>query len=154
MSNDASQQDAARQPEGDQTNEQATETDWKAAARQWEQRAKANKTAADELAALKDAQKTSEQKAAERLAALEAQVAEAETKVLRATVGSTHGISVEDRDLFLTGSDEATLTAQAKRLAERAAERQRHGNHVPDEGENPQATDERRAFVRQLTGRG
>lgn len=48
-------------------------TDWKAEARKWEERAKANKDAAERLAALEEAQKTEEQKTAERLAALEAE---------------------------------------------------------------------------------
>lgn len=48
-------------------------TDWKAQARKWEERAKANKDAAERLAELEEAQKTEEQKTAERLAALEAE---------------------------------------------------------------------------------
>ena len=39
-----------------------------------------------------------------------------------------------DRDLFLTGTDEDTLTAQAKRLAERESERKKTGNVAPREG--------------------
>jgi hypothetical protein len=39
------------------------ETDWKSEARKWEQRAKANKTAADELEQLKQSQLTEQQKA-------------------------------------------------------------------------------------------
>ena len=36
--------------------------------------------------------------------------------------------------LFLTGADEATLTAQAKRLADREADRKKRGNVAPKEG--------------------
>jgi len=44
----------------------ARETDWKAEARKWEERAKANHAAATELAKLKDADKTEIQRALER----------------------------------------------------------------------------------------
>lgn len=46
----------------------------------------------------------------------------AKAEALRLRIAVTHGISLEDADLFLTGTDEETLTAQAKRLADRAAE--------------------------------
>lgn len=49
-------------------------TDWTAEARKWEARAKENKTAADELAALKAAQMTDAEKASARTAELEAEV--------------------------------------------------------------------------------
>lgn len=94
--------------------------------------------------------------AEERIADLEKRYADAETRALRATIASTHGIAAEDRDLFLTGTDEETLTAQAKRLAERESERKRSNNHAPREGDNPLQggeSDDRRAFLRQLTGR-
>lgn len=117
--------------------------------------AKANAEAAARLAEIEDAQKSEQQKAADRLAELERQVADAETRALRATIASSHGISAEDRDLFLTGADEETLAAQAKRLAERDSDRRKRNNHVPDEGDNPQPPqDDRREFVRRLTGRG
>ena len=92
--------------------------------------------------------------AEERLAELEKRYADAETRATRANIASEYGITAEDRDLFLTGSDEETLTAQAKRLAERESERKKRSNHVPNEGSNPQPpSDDRRAFVRRLTGR-
>lgn len=58
----------------------AQETDWKAESRKWEDRAKENKTAADELAALKAAQMTESEKAAARLAELETTVKGYQTK--------------------------------------------------------------------------
>jgi hypothetical protein len=58
----------------------AQETDWKAEARKWEERAKANKSAVDKLAEIEEASKTEAQKAAERLAAAEAKVAEFEKR--------------------------------------------------------------------------
>ena len=47
--------------------EPAQEPDWKAEARKWEQRAKENKTAAERLAEIEEAQKTEAQKQAEAL---------------------------------------------------------------------------------------
>lgn len=92
--------------------------------------------------------------AEERLADLEKRYADAEVRALRANIASEHGINAEDRDLFLTGADEETLTAQAKRLADRESERKKRSNHVPNEGSNPQPqSDDRREFVRRLTGR-
>lgn len=44
----------------------AQETDWKAESRKWEARAKDNKEAADELAKLRESQKSEEEKRAER----------------------------------------------------------------------------------------
>lgn len=60
--------------------EPAKETDWKAEARKWEDRAKANKAAADKLAEIEEASKTAEQKAAERTAELEAKVKQYESE--------------------------------------------------------------------------
>lgn len=108
--------------------------DWKAKAREWERRAKENKSAADELAALKDSQKTAEQKFEERLAEIEQRAADAEARALRSDIAAKFGLSAEDRDLFLTGIDEDTLTAQAERLAAREVDRKKQGNVAPKEG--------------------
>ena len=80
--------------------------------------------------------------------------AAAEASALRSDVAARHGISAEDRDLLLTGTDAETLEAQAKRIAE-ASERKKKANIVPREGNNPKATggDEEREFVRKLFGR-
>jgi len=134
----------------------ADEIDWKAKSREWESRAKANKTAAEELAALKDTTTTAEQRFEARLAEVEKRAVKAETDALRSTVAASHGISVQDRDLFLTGVDEATLTAQAKRLAEREVDRKKAGNVAPKEGvANTSGSDDgMREFTRQLFNQG
>lgn len=67
----------------------------------------------------------------DRLAEVEKTAAQSSARALRAEIANTHGISAEDRDLFLTGTDAETLTAQAKRLADRTAEANKAGNHVP-----------------------
>lgn len=101
----------------------------------------------DDLKAKAEGAKTLE----ERIAEVEQRATAAATRALRAEIANAHGISAEDRDLFLTGSDEESLTAQAKRLAERDKGAKKAGNHVPREGETKQpAADEMRAFTRDL----
>lgn len=70
----------------------------------------------------------------ERVAQFEAKYQAAETARLRSDIAAQFQIAAEDRDLFLTGTDEDTLTAQAKRLAERESERKKQGNVAPKEG--------------------
>lgn len=89
---------------------------------------------ADRLDALEAESKTEAQKFAERIAALESDNARIQSEALRARIQAKHGISEEDAALFLTGADEATLTAQAKRLADREADRKKRGNVAPKEG--------------------
>jgi len=101
----------------------------------------------DDLRAKAEGAKTAE----ERLAELEKRYAEAETRALRSDIAAKFGIDAEDRDLFLTGTDEETLTAQAKRLADREAERLKRSNHVPAEGGTPTTgSDPMREFTRSL----
>lgn len=106
----------------------------------------------DDLKAKAGEAKTAE----ERIAALEKQVQESQREALRRRVQAAHGISDEDADLFLTASDEDTLTAQARRLAARESERKQRNNIAPREGNNPRtdAEDETRAFARNLFARG
>lgn len=81
---------------------------------------------------------------------------DARAESLRLRTAIAHGISLEDADLFLTGRDEETLTAQAKRLSDREADRKKNGNHVPREGATPSPGmgDRKREFLRSLTDRG
>lgn len=91
----------------------------------------------------------------ERIAEMEQRTAQAVATALRSDIAAEFGISKEDRDLFLTANDEDTLRAQAKRLADRDAERKKKSPHVPKEGNvtNPNDNGERE-FARQLFGRG
>lgn len=105
-----------------------------------------------ELKAKAEGAKTIEQ----QLADLATKHAAAEARALRSDIAAKHGISTEDRDLFLTGSDEATLEAQAKRLAERNAEQKKTGNRAPREGRTTTTGDaekDMREGVRALFGR-
>lgn len=104
----------------------------------------------DDLKKAADGRKTAE----DRIAELERQTAEANAKALRADIANQHGISAEDRDLFLTGTDADTLAAQAKRLSERESDRKKRGNHVPTEGSNATpSADPLRDFTAGLFGR-
>lgn len=115
--------------------------------------AKANAKAADELAAIKRSQQTEAERTAAELAEAQNEAQQARTEALRFRIASKHQVSDEDADLFLTGTDEETLTKQAQRLSEKAAERKRTGNKAPLEGgvSDPPA-DEVREFARGLFG--
>jgi hypothetical protein len=79
----------------------------------------------------------------ERLGSLESELSSTKAESLRTGIAAKFGISTEkgakgepsDADLFLTGTDEDTLTAQAQRLAGRQAESKKQGNVAPKEGE-------------------
>ena len=147
--------EGAGAPPAPQTPEGGDSTDWKAEARKWENRSKEHKTRADaneeaarRLADIESAQQTAEAQNAQRITELENKLAAAERTALVARVQASHGISDEDAALFLTGADEAALTAQAKRLAERTPA----GPFVPNEGtpNNPSSDDPMRELARRL----
>lgn len=115
------------------------------------QRERAKYADYDDLKAKAEGSKTVE----DRLSAAEKRAAEAEARALRNDIATRHGISAEDRDLFLTGTDEDTLTAQAKRLAARDSDRKKQGNVARNEGGNPNPGKPKgdvREFTRQLFG--
>jgi len=74
------------------------------------------KPAAEKFKELEDKQKTELDRATERLAELEAKATKAETEAMRYRIATRHGISDEDAEVFLTGSDEESITKQAERL--------------------------------------
>lgn len=110
------------------------------------------RTKAARLDEIEQANKSEAEKLAERAAAAERERDQAKATALRLRVAAKHGISDEDADLFLTGADEATLTKQAERLAQRADGRKKAGNHVPREGNNPNSgsNSDMREFTRRL----
>ena len=90
----------------------AQETDWKAEARKWEDRAKANTKAAERLAEIEESNKTELQKATDRAAAAEAKAAEVGARAMRAEVAAAKGIPAA----LLSGSTQEELEASADAL--------------------------------------
>lgn len=129
---------------------------WKSKAREQESRAKANKSAADELAAIRDSQKTEAEKVADRIAKADAEVAAVPAKVseaLRSYLVGLHEINDEDAELFLTANNPDLLLKQVSRLVARNAPPAKQPNHVPREGVNPTAPEsEGRETVRRIFG--
>lgn len=113
------------------------------------------KAKADKFDELEAANKSEVEKAKEATTAAEQRAAKAEADALRLRVAAKHGISDEDADLFLTGTDEETLTKQAERLMQHASDRKKNGNVVPKEGSTTHAApDDERAAARALFGSG
>lgn len=94
--------------------------------------AKANAEAAKKLAEIEEANKSEQQKLAEKLAELEQEASTARAEALRFKIASKFGVSDEDADLFLTGTDEETLTRQAERLAARNEDAAKPRAPLPD----------------------
>ena len=103
---------------------------------------------------IEDAQKTAEQKSAEREAAAEKRAADAEARAARREIALDFKLSKDDAALLDTVADEDAMRALAKRLAVAAEDKRTPNNYVPTEGtaQTP-PDDDRRAFVRRLTGR-
>lgn len=96
---------------------------------------KAKATRLDEI---EQANQTEAERTAKRIADLESELNNTRRDSMRLKIASEHGITdADDIDLFLTGTDEETLTRQAKRLAAREADRKQQGNRAPNEGHNP-----------------
>jgi hypothetical protein len=111
----------------------------------------------DDLKAKAGESRTLEQ----RIAEMESRTQKAEAEALRARVAAEFGISTKkgpkgepsDADLFLTGADVDTLTAQAERLAVREVDRKKQGNFAPKEGTNTTIggdDEDLRGFARKL----
>lgn len=95
------------------------------------------KAKAARLDEIEQANQTEAEKAAAKLAELEAELSTTRRDSLRLKIASAHGITdADDIDLFLTGTDEETLTKQALRLSERTADRKK-SHVVPGEGKTP-----------------
>jgi hypothetical protein len=109
---------------------------WRQKAQEQEKRAKENVAARRELDELKASQLTNEERITAELSKVVAERDQALADLLRWRVATRFGIADEDVDLFLTGTDEETLTKQAERLAERTPSTN-GGLYVPQEGRNP-----------------
>ena len=122
---------------------QQPETDWKAEARKWEQRAKSNR---DELDQLKAAA-TDADKATSELANLKQQMAELKAANDRKDVAIEFKLSADDAALLSAVTDVEAMRTIADRLSKKPT------GYVPNEGtQSPAPEDEARLFVRQLSG--
>ena len=131
--------------EGEQQEQTFTQADVDRIVRERVQRERSKFADYDDLKAKAEGAKTVEQ----QLAEMRAENAKMQRDNLAARIAAKHGIPPEDADLFLTGSDEATLTAQAERLAAREGEKRKQGNYVPNEGRTTTSTGD--AEVREFT---
>jgi hypothetical protein len=112
------------------------------------------KAKAGQLDSLAEASQTETEKATTRAKKAETERDSARAEALRLRIAVEHGISIEDADLFLTGTDEESLRAQAKRLSDREADRTKHGNLARREGQTitRPAEDSLAGFAGQLFG--
>lgn len=123
------------------------------------------KAKAAKLDEIEQANLSALEKANGRITTAESERDTAKAESLRLRTAVTHGISLEDADLFLTGTDEETLVAQAKRLSDRAAEqanaeaeRKKKNPIVPKEGTSTHTgtttEEDDREFARTFFGGG
>lgn len=133
--------------------QETSEPDWKALARKWEGRAKANADAAKRLADLEEAAKTAEQKQAEKLSKLEAELngyrmAEKRAGWVKEVVAEV-SLPSEYADV-LRGDSREAIQEHAESLK---ALIEPKGTPVPNAGKTPEtkSTPEREA-VRNLFG--
>ena len=154
---------AATGAEGTETEQQETKPTetvdfWKQKAREQEKRAKDNADAAKRLAEIEESQKSEAEKAADRIAKAESEVASVPAKVadaLREHLVALHEIDKDDAELFLTATEPELLLKQVTRLVGQSDKRKKT-HVVPGEGKTTTVASgdaDRRAFVRQLTGR-
>lgn len=143
---------SAPKPQGEGASE--NDIDWKAQSRKWEDRAKANKNAAEELEQLKQEQMTETQKAAAHSKALEAKVSQYETErqqnQWREKVSRDTGIPAH----LLHGSTLEEMQDVASEL-DAFAHPKPKAPGVPGQGKTPgtpPAGQQSRAWINQLFG--
>lgn len=99
---------------------------------------KAAKALQAKLDALEAEKLSKEERALKDAADAAERAARAEAEALRWRIAARNGISDEDAELFLTGTDEETLTRQAERFKELSFKPSK-GTHVPGVGNQPSA---------------
>lgn len=109
------------------------------------------KAKAARLDEIEQASKTELEKAVARAEQAEQERVQAFADALRWRVAAKHGISDEDAELFLTATDEETLTKQAERLAGKQVKKP--DTYVSGQGNNPRPAgdgDPRRQMLREM----
>lgn len=124
------------------------ETDWKAEARKWESRAKANHDAARQLAELQDAQRTDAEKLADAQATIKRFEAAEQRRGWADEVSSDTGVPAN----LLSGDTLEAMRSSAEALTTWAAET-RKTHQVIDHTRTPNTSDTTSTFMRQLFGR-
>jgi len=112
------------------------------------------KAKAAKLDEIENSNRTEAEKHQARVTELESELNAVRSESMRLRIASEHGITdADDIALFLTGTDEETLTKQAKRLSDRDADRKKNGNQVPREGAtNTNVDSSERQLARDLFG--
>ena len=130
--NEAQQPEQAedQQPTEDDRTVDKEATDWKSEARKWEQRAKANASAAEELTKLKESEKTELQRLQERAEQAEARLAQTEIQSMHARLAAEYGVPVE----AIHGDDEDTARQSAQTVVEWASSTFQPKKKVPARG--------------------
>ena len=101
---------------------------------------------------LEQSSKSEMDRLTEQVTALTEAQKQAEAKATRYRIAAANGISEADADLFLTGSDEESITAQAKRLAEHTQAKKKQGDIVPHDRGNPGEGVDEDAMARKFFG--
>ena len=109
----------------------APETDWKAEARKWEARAKADHETANKWREYEQSQKSEHEKLAEELAAAQAKASQAEAELLRLRIAAEKGIA-GDAVKLLKGTSEDELVAEAELLLSLIADQSKPKTPIPD----------------------
>jgi hypothetical protein len=117
---------------------QGDNTDWKAEARKWESRAKADHEVANKWREYEQSQKSEHEKLAEELARAQAEASQASATLLRYEVAAEKGISGAALDL-LTGTTREELVANADKLLSLIADQSKPKAPKPDENQGKPA---------------
>lgn len=119
-------------PEQPDAEPQGDSTDWKAEARKWEARAKADHEIANKWRDYEASQKTEHEKLADELAREKAEAAQAKAELLRLRIASEKGIT-GDATKLLKGSTQEELESEAELLLSLIADQSKPKGPKPDE---------------------
>lgn len=130
--------DETQTPPAPEAPQGAPETDWKAEARKWEARAKADHELAQKWREYEDTQKSDHEKLADELARAKEEAARASSELLRLKIASEKGIT-GDATKLLKGSTQEELEAEADLLLSLIADQSKPKAPKPDENQGKPA---------------